>query len=301
MTQKQILEYYSSAGQMTSAGRYAQLLESLPGDVEDLVRIVQGLVIHEFVAEPFYGVKIPEERRRESHIRAVEQMLDRIFALNDRPLTVARPPEQRLVGVCRHFMVLLLAMLRARRVPARGRCGFGAYFNPGFFEDHVVCEYWDTSESRWKLADPQFDEVWRERSGITHDILDVPRDQFLIASDAWSRCPGADADPQKFGIVKGDLRGMWFIAANLVGEVALLNKIELLRWDAWGAMPRPNESLAADQIMFFDELAALTRNPDESFEELRHRYKHDERLRVPGTVFNALLNQPERIGFALAV
>lgn len=222
-------------------------------------------------------------------------MLGSIFALDDRPLTVARPPERRLVGVCRHFMVLLLAMLRAKHISARGRCGFGVYFNPGFFEDHVVCEYWKASEGRWALVDPQFDEVWRERLHIRHDVLDVPRDQFVVASDAWTRCRAGDADPQEFGIVQGNLQGIWFVAANLVHEVAALNKMELLRWDAWGAMPRPNQSLTQDQLVFFDEIAALTREPDALFDSLRGLYERDDRVRVPATVFNSLRNRSERV------
>src|SRR5213082_504574 len=143
MTQQQVLDFYAHPAALTAAGKHAPLIEQLPGDIEALVRIVQGLAIHEFVASSFYGVAIGEERKSESHIRPFEEMLDRILALDGRPLTFARPPERRLVGVCRHFMVLLLAMLRAKQIPARGRCGFGSYFNPGFFEDHVVCEYWN--------------------------------------------------------------------------------------------------------------------------------------------------------------
>jgi len=222
-------------------------------------------------------------------------MIDQIFALDHRPLTVPRPPERRLLGVCRHFMVLLLAMLRAKRIPARGRCGFGAYFNPGYFEDHVVCEYWNASEGRWALADPQFDDVWRERLSIRHDVLDVPRDQFLIAGDAWAAWRPGNTDPQKFGIVQGNLRGWWFLVGNLIHDVAAVNKVELLRWDAWGAMPRPDQSLPEDKLAFFDELAALTCEPDKSFESLRALYERDERVKVPRMVFNSLLNRTEAV------
>jgi hypothetical protein len=298
-TQKQILDFYAHAGAMTSPGKYSDLLERLPDDLESLVRIVQGLVIHEFVASSFYGVAIPDDRRSESHIRPVEQMLERILALDDRPLTVPRPPERRLVGVCRHFVVLLLAMLRAKRQPARGRSGFGSYFNPGFFEDHIVCEYWNPVEERWMLVDPQFDEVWRERLRIDHNVLDVPRDRFLIAANAWTRCRAGKADPQKFGI--NNLRGLWFIAANLLQDVATVNKMEVLRWDAWGGMPRPGQSLPEDQMAFFDGLAARTQAPDQSFEELRRLYEHDDRLRVPATVFNLLRNRPEEVSVVEAL
>jgi hypothetical protein len=297
MELQDILAYYARPAAMTAGGKYAQVLASLPEDVGSLVRIVQGLVIHEFVAAPFYGVTLDEERSSESHIRTVEAMLDRIVALDERPLWLARAPERRLAGVCRHYMVLLLAMLRVKGIPARGRCGFGAYFNPPFFEDHVVCEYWNGAANRWMLADAQFDEVWRERSGIRHDILDVPRDQFLIAADAWARCRAGEADPEKFGIVKGNLRGLWFVAVNLIHDAATLNKVEPLRWDVWGGMPRPGAPLGDRDTGFFDEIATLTRHPDEAFERLRDRYESDGRLCVPDTVFNALRQRPEPIGF----
>lgn len=220
-------------------------------------------------------------------------MLDRIVELDDRPFDIARPPEGRLVGVCRHFVVLLLAMLRAKHVPARSRCGFGAYFNPGLFEDHVVCEYWNETKQRWLLADPQFDEAWRIALKIDHDPIDVPRDRFLVASYAWELCRTGAADCAKFGTINGNLRGQWFIAANLVHEVATLNKMEMLRWDVWGAMPKPGVSLKMDELSFFDRLAELTHGPDASFDELRRLYEHDGRLHVPPAVFNALRGRPE--------
>lgn len=186
-------------------------------------------------------------------------------------------------------------MLCAKGIPARARCGFGAYFNPGYFEDHWVCEYWDSSKKRWVLADPQFDEVWRNELNTKHDVLDVPRDHFLVAGDAWAQCRAGKADPAKFGIFVNDLRGLWFIAGSLVRDVAALNKMELLPWDVWGAQPRPGERLADDRLAFFDRLAALTREPDASFAELRTLYDSDERVRLPPVVFNALLNRPEKI------
>jgi len=278
---------------MSSGGKYSSLFDRLPKDVGALVTIVQGLAIHEYAASDFYGFVVPEKRTSESHIRQLEKMLDRLFSIDDRPLTVARPPDKRLVGVCHHFMLLLVGMLRAKGIPARGRCGFGSYFNRGTFEDHWVCEYWKASEKRWVLVDPQFDEIWRKKLGIDHDVLDLPRDRFLVAADAWTLCRAGKADPSKFGI--RILRGRWFIAGNLVHDVASLNKVEMLPWDTWGAMPGPNEQLRDEQLVYFDELANLTRTPDSSFAELRALYEEDDRLRVPPTVFNAVLNRPESI------
>lgn len=287
-------DYFRQPAEMSQFGRFLPLVAPLPADVATLAGIGQGLAIHEYMASA-YGVTIPEERKQESHIRPVEEMMERLLAVDDRPLVEARPPEKRLVGVCHHFMLFLVSMLRARGIPARGRCGFGAYFNPGYFEDHWVCEYWNEDEGRWRLADPQFDEVWRRELRIDHDVLDVPRDRFLIASDAWVQCREGQENPAKFGIFKGDLRGLWFIAGNLIRDAASLNKSEMLPWDLWGAMPHPGETLSDAQLAFFDELALLTRAPDESFEELTGRYCADERLRVPGAVFNSLLQRQEAV------
>ena len=289
-----VLDFYAKPGPMTSTGRHAQALAKLPSDVGALAEIVQGLAIHQYMADA-YGFKVPEPRKAEAHIRAADRILEQILALDDRPLTAARPPEKRVVGVCHHFALLMTTMLRAKGIPARYRCGFGAFFNPPWFEDHVLCEYWNADEARWVQLDPQLDAVWRGALKFKFDPLDVPRDQFLQSTDAWTLCRDGKADPKKFGIFVGDLRGLWFIAASLIRDVAALAKMEMLPWDCWGIMPHPGQELDAGQLAFFDRLAALTAKPDLSHRELRALCEKDERVRVPKTVFNAVLNRPEAL------
>jgi hypothetical protein len=293
MTQE-LHDFYAQPAAMTGAGRHAQAIAKLPDDVGALAEIIQGLAIHLYMAEA-YGFRVPEGRKAEAHIRHADKILARILALDDRPLTAARPPEKRVVGVCHHFALLMTAMLRAKGIPARYRCGFGAFFNPPFFEDHVLCEYWNADEARWIQVDPQLDAVWRGALKFTFDPLDVPRDQFLLSTDAWALCRTGKADPARFGIFVGDLRGLWFIAASLVRDIAALNKTELLPWDCWGIMPHPGQELDAGQLAFFDRLAAIAAQPDASHQELRALYEKDERVRVPKTVFSALLNRPEPV------
>jgi hypothetical protein len=292
---KAVLGFYAKPGPLTRAVKRARLFADLPDDVGGLVRIVQGLAIHEYMAADFYGVKIPKSRRSESHLRSAAEMFDRLLAVDDAPLATTRPPKKRLVGVCDHFARLLVTLLRRQRIPARARYGFGSYFNPPYFEEHIVCEYWDRDKKRWRLADAQFDEAWRKELKIDHDILDVPRDRFLIASDAWRRCRTGKADPKKFGIIVGNQRGLWFIAGELIRDLASLNKKEMLPWDVWGAMPQPKQTLDKDQLAFFDEIAALTRAPDTAFSKLRTRYEKNARLRVPAKVFNALRKRMESV------
>jgi hypothetical protein len=277
---------------MTSAGGQAPLFEGLPREIADLAGMVQGLLLHEHWA-PAYGVTLSDERRSGSQIRPVERMLERLLALDDRPLTAARQVETRLVGNCRHFSVLLVAMLRARGVPARARCGFGAYFTPGRFVDHWVCEYWHAAQARWILVDAQLDTLQRETLHPEFDPCDVPRDRFVIAGDAWASCRAGEADPALFGIF--EMHGLWFIAGNVLRDVAALNNMEMLPWDVWGAMPGPDEPLKEDTRALLDRLAALTCAPDTAFAELRGSYEGDDRLRVPATVYNAVLNSEEAI------
>jgi Transglutaminase-like superfamily len=294
-TTRRTREFYARATAMTAVGRHAPLVVELPDDTDELAAVTQGLLIYDAVASDFYACELSEDRQSAIHIRPVEEVLDGILALDERPLSVARPPERRLAARCHHFVRLLVAILRAKGIPARVRVGFGAYFNPGHFEDHVLCEYWRGDEQRWVLVDPQFDQIWRERLSIGHDHLDVPRDRFLVAGEAWERCRSGAAEPARFGIGHTEMYGLWFVAGSLVREIAALNKVEVLPWDAWGAQPHPDETLSDDQLAFFDELAALTRDPNQSFDELRERYEADHRLRVPGTVFNAIRGRREAI------
>lgn len=139
------LERYARPGPMTGPKEDAGLFDGLPREIPALCQIVQGLLIHIFWAER-HGVTLSEERRQEVQIRSVAHMRARIRGLDDRPLTVARPLEKRLVGNCRDFVTLLWAMLPHQGVPARTRCGFARYFLPNHYEDHWVCEYWQADK-----------------------------------------------------------------------------------------------------------------------------------------------------------
>jgi hypothetical protein len=200
------------------------------------------------------------------------------------------------VGVCNYFAKLLVSFLRVKGIPARMRYGFGAYFNPGYFEDHSLCQYWNADEERWIFVDPQFDQVWQKNLHIRHDVFDEPADQFIVPSAAWLACRSGDLSAKKFGINEGNLRGLWFIADNMIRDVASLNKMEMLQWDFWNGMPKPNEELDKEALNFFDELAILLSDPDISFEELKKIYlKNEQNIHVPKKVFNSLTNRLEEI------
>lgn len=288
----EVLDFYRGDGPMTSDPGHAALIEALPDDIASLARVMHGLLLHQHIA-PAYGQKLSGERLAEPHIRSVRKMLDALLAHDDRALTASRPPEKRLVGVCRHFTTLFVAALRVKGYAARARCGFGAYFEKGRFIDHWVCEYWNDAQARWMMVDAQIDELQRGLFKPDFDLLDVPRDRFVIAGDAWRECREGRQDPSKFGIMQ--MTGLWFVAGNVLRDFAALNNVEMLPWDVWGPMLRPGDTADAEQLALFDRLAAVTRSPDASFAEFRQLYENGPGLKVPPTVFNAVLNRPETV------
>jgi len=277
-------EYFAHPAAMTAADGYAKQFNDLPAPIAELCAVVQGALIHRDWA-PLYGVAFSDDRKPEVQIRPVREMLERILALDDRPIKIARVAERRLFAVCRHFALLLCAILRHRGVAARARVGFGAYFTPGKFEDHWVCEYWNAAEARWVLVDPQLDISQLKVLKADFSPLDVPRNQFVIAGDAWQMCRSGRANPDRFGI--WDLRGMWFIRGNVLRDFAALNRVELLPWDAWGALmrgPEADTAGSAEENAFVDRVAALSTAGDGAFTEIRATYEGDDRLRVPRVI-----------------
>lgn len=287
--------YYATHSMMSDPGRHASLIAALPDDVGAMAEALQGLCIYDVVAEPFYGFAVPAERAGEIHLRGVADMLDRIVSLDPGPLSRARPVDRRLVSRCHHYGLLLVSVLRTKGIPARLRGGFGAYFNPPFFEDHWVAEYWKADEGRWVLADAQLDAVWLAKLPGIEKPLDLAGDQFVLAADAWRQCRSGAADASRFGIGFANLRGLWFITGSLVRDLAALNKMEMLPWDVWGAQAGIDAELSPEQLAFHDHLSAMMADPDRAFTELRASYDAGERLRVPLVVYNALTNQPEPV------
>lgn len=294
MESSSALEFYRTPGLITQLPGYREALDMLPSDVPSLVRVVQGLMIHVFWADQ-YGLQLSDERRGEVQLRKCGRQLARIFALDAQPLTVARPPERRLVGNCRDHSTLLAAFLRHHGVPARARCGFGRYFLPDHYEDHWVCEYWRAGESRWVMVDAQLDDLQRGVLKPAFDTLDVPRDQFIVAGKAWQLCRSGAADPDDFGIF--DMHGYWFIRGNLARDVAALNKIELLPWDGWGLASTPDDALTADDLGALDHAAALTAADQPDFDAIR-MLDADARFHVPQVIGSFVGNSAREVDLA---
>jgi Transglutaminase-like superfamily len=220
-------DFYLGNGPMHGAGSASPALRDLPRGIGSLCEIAQGVLIHRDVAPWLYGLKLSGEKRDFANIRLVARMIEEIESCNAKPLRETRAPAERMPCVCWHFSTLIAAILREQGVPTRVRCGFGAYFTPGRFEDHSVAEYWNTVGHRWVLVDAQLDSVQQRASRVDFDTTDGPRDRFILAGDAWQQCRAGHANPELFGLSIIKEQGLWWIAQNLVRDLASLNRLEI--------------------------------------------------------------------------
>lgn len=273
----ELLNYYATPGMMTDPGKYKRFFADLPQDIGELCKIIQNNLIHIFWSER-YGRKLAESEQNTVNIRTIEHKLALIQGFPG-SLTVGRPISQRQVGNCRDFSLMLASILRYQGTPARCRCGFGAYFLPGHFEDHWVCEYWHADQNRWVLVDAQLDEFQCQALKIKFNPLDVPRDQFVVAGQAWQMCRWGVAEAGQFGIF--EMHGWWFIWGNVIRELLAFNKIELLPWDfipACMTHPLGDPLVEQPELSLYDGIAALTLAGDLAFQALRGIYEKDLRF-----------------------
>lgn len=129
---------------------------------------------------------------------------------------------------------------------------------------------WDDARDRWRLLDANLDAGHTDPTdGQVLNVLDLPRDRFLVAPDAWQRCRSGDADPDRFGVSPDRpepfLRGWPYLIHNLLTDLAALGRQELILWDVWGAGTLDAE-IGEDELALLDALAAdlMAGEPDEA-------------------------------------
>lgn len=282
-------EWFSTPGPFTGLGdhRFDLALDTAGKPaIVDVVRAVQGLVIYDLVASPFYDIQLTPEQAATVNVRSMTTLLDHACAIDPRPLTEPRTPDRRVAGRCRTFATLTVALLRAHGVPARARCGFGAYFRPGYFEDHWIAEYWSDAEARWVMVDAQLDDAWTHAIGFTGNPLDLTPDEFVVAGPAWTAWRRGTADPDRYGLSAIEEHGAFWIAGNLRLDLTALNKVEMQPWDVWGAHWEPADPIPTD-LTLFDRMADATQQVDHDLDALRTLSTHPE-IRMPGEVWNVM-------------
>ena len=278
------VDRYRTHSRWSDPGPFAPRLRAIPPDPPQVPRVVANLLIHPWVA-PQRGIVAPAEATQDRNVRSVESILALLAERGSGDLTTPRPPEARAWCVCAGFARIATAVFRTHGMPARCRAGFAAYFNPGFFEDHWVCEYWDGTA--WRLLDAQLDDEALREDAISFTPWDVPRDQFLDGSTAWRRTRAGELDASVFGLSPLGLIGAWFVAGNVLLDAAALNKEEMLPWEKWsiGRDLATRRIVPAEWDERLDEVAAtLAGAPDGAVAE--RVYRDHPWLRVTRTLLS---------------
>jgi hypothetical protein len=306
------LAYYAEPDKLTDLSDFKDFTDWLSPDPRVIFQVAQGLIVHDMWLGR-YGIKDRPEQWRNVCTLSASDMLTQVASLRKDGLSLAVPrsPEERIIACCREFTVLATALFRAKGIPARARCGFALYLaEPGFYEDHWMCEYWDGKA--WVGIDPQIDpfqqSIFQNYARTTKNIdtdykdmlltldpMKLTEEHFMTAGVAWKQYRDGQADPNKFGIGSDPqkfglktLHGAWFIRGQLLRDFAALNKVEpvpfLVRldvgkdWKPWRLLSAKDEALSNDDMELLDVIAELCIRPDGRLDEIRELFSGNEEL-----------------------
>jgi hypothetical protein len=312
-----MLKYYSEPGDITHIIKHKDFINWLTEDPVAICQVVQGLIIHDMWLGQ-YGEEYREDHEYPQKTAYMEDLLDKALELDSSNLAIPRHPGNRVIACCREFATLLCALLRAKGIPARSRCGFAVYFGwDGKYEDHWICEYWDGT--RWIMIDPQMDPFqqssvieWGLHSGQDRNKTlqnmkqfnprDLTSDEFITAGRAWKLCREGLEKPENFGIScpiqpewgVDSLYGLWFIRGQLLRDFAALNKVETvpflvrickgLSWKSWRLIALKDNELTTEDLQLLDRIAELTLNVDVNYNKIRKLYLSNKELMVPAEI-----------------
>lgn len=268
---------YRSPGAMTDLiGVEPNVLVGLPDDPVGICRPVHELVVQPHDAQ---ALGLASDRLATNQLRSAAELVSALTALDPAPVVAPRAPERRIVGTCRHFAVLACALLRRRSIPARVRCGFATYFQPGQGVDHWIVEYLNESDHRWVRVDPEV---------LEGDVLarpdDIPLGAFLSGGEAWAAFRSGGIHASSFGVCGTENWGAGEIRGNAVKDLAALNKVEMLPWDEWGRMTAAYRGeTGPDYDELLDDLAAACNEDDPG--AIASLYRHPD-LCVPDALLS---------------
>ncbi|AZO80485.1 MULTISPECIES: transglutaminase domain-containing protein [unclassified Bosea (in: a-proteobacteria)] len=235
-------------------GAHRLRLSELPDRPVAIADNLEEFVIHHAVARQI-GFGVPAAAEGDRSLRRASLLLGEVVRRDARPLSVHRAIEDYVYVTCRDFALLAVSAFRERGIPARLRAGFASYFNPGYWEDHYVCEH--RFDGEWAVLDAQLGPRARAGLRIGFDIADVPPTGWRSAASAWRAVRSGELDPGIVGLSSAGIAGEWWIAASVLRDAAALAGSECLPWDDWGPSHsfRSTRRVLPEQARDIDALA----------------------------------------------
>jgi len=297
--QTKSLNYYSCQSIFSDPKEYKYLFENLPDPIDKLCEVMQGVIVHQHDTK-IYGFNVPKNRQFEANARYVSKILKTIIDLQNDKLPIKRVPEKRFIGLCRDFAIVLCSILRYKGIPARLRCGFATYYEPGWYVDHWLCEYWNDKENRWVLVDTEVNEAVRKEYKLkpSFNSLNVNHEQFILSGKAWQMCRLGKVDPKKFGVPRINVLGLWFVVGNLLRDLAALNKIELLPWDYTEFTDRQFDNvseLSKKETTIIDKVAEAIEGVYDDFGKIVAVYQNTPQFQIHQEVVSYTNLGPKKI------
>ncbi|MGW2292633.1 transglutaminase-like domain-containing protein [Streptomyces phaeochromogenes] len=259
-------QFYASQSPASDLGGWKGL-KGYSQDVSTLAAAVRGLLISKEESAVRRN-QVPSDREDSQGSLSASELLHDLEGWR----TSSSYEEERYVGTGRDFALLLCGFSRELGIPARVRCGYATYLLPGFHQEHWVAEYWHP-DFGWCLADAR-ELANHENIRLSHtgfDPMRVPRDDFIVAGEAWQGYRQGDFTASGFG-VSPDIAGVGHVRSSVLRDLAALNKIEVGATDTWD-FPDGDEEL-------LDTVAQIeSRGGD--LEEIRGLYADHPSLQVP--------------------
>ena len=285
---EEVLNFYRQYSMFTYPGLYESYLKSLPDDIRELGFLVRKQLIHRTTldagnvgsnADMKYGdmTKVPWYRQAEDdYLVTASAIIAELFRRDQKGFYLERSAENKVVLTCRHTAILIVAILKAKGIPARVRAGFAPYW-PGskVSSDHWVNQCWNEKENRWITIDVD---------GSLHetgfDMYDLPDGKFDFPATAWLGVRQGKIDGEHFHNA-GGFSGLITIAWQLFYDYHCLMNNEIIylhhpRFAMLDTFPKLSEA----RLQEIDKLATLMQEPDDNFNELQKIWETNKEFRL---------------------
>lgn len=291
-----IFNFYIKTSLFTDLGFYAPFAKSLPNNIETLCSLLRNQIIHPFDLQDekekndpnsFYGDMTKISRtsliyENDLFPTAIAMMAE--LLRRDSNFTIARKIEDKIHVCCRETSILLIAILKAKNIPARTRCVFSHTISEiNGAGDHWLVEYYNESDKRWLLVDPTlyYDQETLNYYKIDYSLTDVPRNKYIFAAEAYLGLRNqkykkediyAFSNPKTFGM-KAAISQLFYDFHSLMNN-------EILFCQNPKYLKDKDYELTDNEYRELDELARLMLNPDENFNTLIYIWENNEKFRI---------------------